>query len=200
MAKRFLNAPDRETVSGYVEKLEEYAGLIGELQYDLAEALESYMDDTDDFLAEAGIRLEEASCERDTNELLYRELNAFRKELLHLLEYCKDNGFQLPRGKYVHYSRLDPDRYDQSPQDPFYIPDPDRHYRALEQDQMERLRMFEAATPMTTVERDALRDYVISQSGLDECRETRWLSFLCGMRTGDEESEEGMVRNGKTPG
>lgn len=177
-------APDRKPVSDLLQKLENYVSNLEELQVGLSDYMEEYMDEAEDSLGEAGCYLEGMSREHRLNRMLCRELNAGRKEMLVLLRILKENGICPPVGKYLHYSRLDAELYMQEPDSPFFIQDPDEHFNSLLSGQMEELRIFEEMTPMTTVEREALRKHIVRDTGLGPGGSTEWKQFLQAFRDG----------------
>ena len=163
-------------------KLYDHINVIEELQEDLAEAIECYRDDSDDEISEMQIYLDDAIREKEINEMLYMELNAGRKELQRLIGCLKEQGIILSDGQYINYGRLDTDCYEQDPDSPFYLENPDDRYRELLQDQYFLLREFEEHTPMTTSEKNALRTHVIRENDFNEGNQNEWDAFLKGFR------------------
>ena len=185
MGKYAVNTPARDGVHALLEKFEDHVAGMEKVLGELSEYMEDYMDETEDMIAEAGCCLEEASREHQMNGMLFRELNAGRKELLSLLELLAENGIQPPEEKHIHYGRLDPGLYVQDPDSPFYIQDPDKHFTSLLSGQLAELVWFEEFTPMTTPEREALRDHVIRKTGFEPDPAGTWSRFLDGLRKGD---------------
>ena len=183
MSRNFINAPDRKTISELLGKFEELASGLEELQCDLADSIECYMEDADDLLSEAECYLDGAAQEHDLNRRLARELNAGRKELLLLLSRLEENGLSPHAGTFIHYSRLDPGFYAQDPGSPFYLQDSDGHYNSLLTSQLEELSYFESVTPMTTNEREALRTYIVEKTGLKDNGPEEWAAVLRDMRS-----------------
>ena len=159
--------PDREPVGRLLGKLEDLVADMEELQGDLSDSVEYYMDETDDMFTEASLYLDDAARDAWSNRMLFRELNAGRKEIISLLALLEDNGICPPDGKHPSRRRLDPALYPQDPDSPFYIQDPDERFGSLLAGQLAELRVFEEATPMTTGEREALRDHIVSRTGFD---------------------------------
>lgn len=186
MRRYMINTPDRETVITLLEKLEDCVGEMEELREDLSDGVEEYMDETEDLFAQAGSFLEDASQEHKLNLMLMRELNACRKELLALFNLLSDHGLQPPKKGPVYFKRLNCSLYEQDPESPFYIQDPDRRFNSLVSTQWTELIQFEAVTPMTTAEREALRDYVISRMGFDPDPEAEWIRKLNSLRNGSD--------------
>ena len=182
MGSYIITAPGREAVSALLEKLEDYVTDLEELQSDLSDYVEAYMDDTEDTLNQAGQCLQETSREHMLNRMLRRELNAVRKELVVMLKLLDDNGIQPQGGMHINYRRLDPGLYEQDPGGPFYIQDPDEHFDSLLTGQLNELMRFEEYTPMTAPEREALLDHVIRKTGFDPDPESEWVRFLDELR------------------
>ena len=189
MRNRLTITPDRKTVNELLEKLEEYVSGMEELQYDLADSVECYMEETEDFYAEADSYLETAADERDLNRMLCRELSAVRRELASVLDCLDSHGLCPPAGRYLHYSRIDPVLYYQDPESPFYIQDPEEYLNSLLAIQLEKLRLFEKETPMTTSEREALREYIVRETGLENNDTLEWGQFLRNLREHTKTSE-----------
>lgn len=176
--------PDREPVGRLLGKLEDLVADMEELQGDLSDSVEYYMDETDDMFTEASLYLDDAARDAWSNRMLFRELNAGRKEIISLLALLEDNGICPPDGKHLSRRRLDPDLYPQDPDSPFYIQDPDERFGSLLAGQLAELRVFEEATPMTTGEREALRDHIVSRTGFDPDAPEEWVRFLLDLRSG----------------
>jgi len=176
MGKYAVNTPARDGVHALLEKLEDHVAGMEKVLGELSEYMEDYMDETEDMIAETGCCLEEASRVHQVNDMLFRELNAGRKELLSLLELLAENGIQPPEEKHIHYGRLDPG---------LYVRDPDKHFASLLSGQLAELVWFEEFTPMTTPEREALRDHVIRKTGFEPDPAGAWSRFLDGLRKGD---------------
>ena len=175
--------PDTDEIVELLGELGEHISSMESLQEDLTAAVECCTDDYDDALAQAGIFLKEAARDREVNEMLLRELNEARKELLRLEGCINGNGIT-PAGEcFIHHDRLTPDLYMQDPDSLFYPENPDEYYRDLLSTQYESLRKFEAETPMTTTERDALRNHVILDTGLQSDNHRDWTAFLKGFRS-----------------
>lgn len=184
--------PDRNPVSELLQKLEDYAADFEELSCELSGCMEEYMDDAEDSLGEAEFCLEGLSREHRLNRMLLRELNAGRKEMLVLLRLLKENGICPPEGEYLHHRRLAPELYLQNPDSPFYIQDPDEHFNMLLAEQMDEMRIFEETIPMTTAEREALREHIVRDTGLDAGGTDEWKRFLQNYRDMmDENIQEG---------
>ena len=184
MEKYIITANGRKAVSALLEKLEDYVTDLEELQSDLSDYAEAYMDDMEDMLNQADQCLQETSWEHRINHMLRRELNAERKELLSLLKLLEKNGIQPPEEPHIDYRRLDPELYEQDPESPFYILSQDEHFDALLAGQLNELVQFEEYTPMTTTERNALQDYVIRRTGFGIDPEAEWGRFLDELRNG----------------
>ena len=181
--KEFLCMPEKKTVDGLIEKLYDHISAMECLQDELAEAIECYADDSDSIMAEMELYLDDAVKCREINNMLYLELNAGRKELLRLIECLRENDIEPPGERYIHYDRLDPDVYEQDPAGPLlYLNDSDEHFQDLLETQYMALLEFEEKTPMTTTERNALRNHVIGKTGLDETGCEEWMAFLSGFR------------------
>ena len=185
-----IDAPERDEINELMGRFEETLSELEELQCCLSEAMETYIDDTEDLFAQTDDYLDSAADEHKVNGMLFRELNAARREILRLLSCLKDNGLCPPEGRYIHYSRLNPGLYIQNPEDPFYEQDPDLQYQALLKGQVEAYIAFEAVTPMTTVERDALREHLISGTTLTPGEKNRWNVFLEKYRAGSYTAEK----------
>lgn len=184
MGKYIITTPGRETVDTLLEKLADYVTDLEELQIDLSDYVEDCLSNLEDTLAQADQYIQGASQEYKLNRMLSRELNAARKEMLTMRKQMEDRGIQLPEGTYIHHRRLDPDLYEQDPDSPFYLPDPNEHFHSLLTGQLNELVRFEEYTPMTTTERQALRDHVIHETGFDPDPEIGWKRFLDGLRAG----------------
>lgn len=185
MRRNHTDTPDREPVGRLLGKLEDLIADMEELQVDLSDSVEYYMDETDDMFTEAGLYLDEAARDAWSNRMLFRELNAGRKEIISLLALLEDNGICPPEGKHLSRRRLDPALYPQDPDSPFYIQDPDERFGSLLAGQLAELRVFEEETPMTTGEREALRDHIVSRTGFDPDAPEEWARFLLDLRSGD---------------
>lgn len=172
----------RETVNALIEKLADYVTDLEELQSDISDYVEDYLDDLEDTLARADQYIQGVSQEHKLNGMLFRELDAARKELLILRKQMEGHGIQPSEGVHIHHRRLDPDLYEQDPDSPFYLPDPDEHFHSLLTGQLHELVRFEEYTPMTTPERQALRNHVIHETGFDPDPENDWTRFLEGLR------------------
>ena len=183
MGRYIVTTSGREAVMGLLEKLADYVTDLEELQDNLSNYAEDYMEDMEDLLNQAGQQLQATSREHRLNRMLLRELNASRKEVLSLLKQMADHDIQPQEGTHIHHRRLNPDLYGQDPETPFYFQDPDEHYNFLLAGQLNALVRFEEYTPMTTAEREALRDYVISKTGFDSDTENDWEMFLDGLRS-----------------
>ena len=177
------NIPDQAGVTGLLDKLSNGISALEELQDELRDAVECYMEESDDLFGEADYYLDGMAHLRRQNQMLYMELNASRKEMLRLLGCLRENGLELPEGKYLHYSRLDPDLYLQDLDVPFYIQDPDEHFSSLLASQLEDLMMFEDSIPMTNIEREALRSHITKRSSLVPDQRTEWESYLQELRS-----------------
>ena len=178
-----LSLPDTNTLVELLAEIEGHISSMERLQEDLTEAIEYYADDCDDTLAQASFLLDEACRNREVNEMLFHELNEARKELLRLEDCLHENGIMPAGDCFIHHDRIKPDLYRQDPDSPIYLDNPDDHYKELLNTQYESLRVFEAETPMTTVERDALRNHVILDSGLESGNHHEWAAFLKGFRS-----------------
>lgn len=182
------------TIEELMGRLEEYASDIEDLYEELSEAIDYYVDDTDDRMSEMECCLDDMSDVRTINEMLYAELNAGRKELLCLIDYLMEAGIPLPEASHIDHRRLDPDTYNQDSGCPFYQEDPDEHFKALLQSQYHSLLSFEEEVPMTTPERKALRAHLILETGLDSNSQREWMEFLRGLRARTNECRK---RNAK---
>ena len=155
-----LSLPDTNAIVELLEELEEHISSMESLQEDLAAAVEYYADDYDDVLAQAEIFLDEAGRDREVNRMLLGELNEARRELLRLEDCLHENGITPDGECFIYHGRIDPGLCIQDPDSP-----------------------FEAETPMTTVERDALRSHVILDTGLQGDNHHEWTAFLKGFRS-----------------
>lgn len=174
----FKNPLGAKTIDDLLRRLYDCSNEMDNLQEELAEAIEAYTDETDDVIAEMELYLEDGRKCKEINEMLYTELNAYRKELLRLIHCLKENGL-VPAGKqYIHYDRLDPDKYEQDPESPFYFDNPDEHFQSLVQDQYGHLQEFEKITPLTMPEQEALLRHVICDTRLDSGNFWEWQVFL----------------------
>ncbi|MDO5139512.1 MAG: hypothetical protein Q4D71_13770 [Oscillospiraceae bacterium] len=178
-----LSLPDTNAIVELLEELEEHISSMESLQEDLAAAVEYYADDYDDVLAQAEIFLDEAGRDREVNRMLLGELNEARRELLRLEDCLHENGITPDGECFIYHGRIDPGLCIQDLDSPFYHESPDDHYKDLLRIQYESLRVFEAETPMTTVERDALRSHVILDTGLQGDNHHEWTAFLKGFRS-----------------
>lgn len=186
MGRYVMNMPGGKETGALLEKLADYVTELEELQTELSDYVEEYMDEVEDSFAEAETYLEEASQEQKVNRLLFRELNACRRELLALLRQSPEHDVRTLEGRYIHHRRLDPDLYMPDPGSAFYIQDPDERFNSMLAGQLAELVWFEEITPMTTAEREALRDHVIRDTGFDPDPKFEWMQFLDKLRSGIE--------------
>ncbi len=182
-----VNSPGRERIYALMNDLRKQIEDAEKLEGILTDAIEDYMDDTDDYMTEAEGFLNTTAANNSHISMLCMELQAGRLEILKLQKMLKDNGIEVPKEEYINRGRLDPDlyRHEEDPDDPysnpdslFYIQDTNQHMNNLLLEQLHEIQRFEQRVPMTTLEREHLRNYIICETGYASNNPRNWKRFL----------------------
>lgn len=182
-----INSPGRERIYALMNDLRKQIEDAEKLESFLTDAIEDYMDDTDDYMTEAEGFLSTTAGNDSLISMMCMELKAGRLEILKLQKMLKDNGIEVPKEEYINRGRLDPDlyRHEEDPDDPcsdheslFYIQDTNQHMNNLLLEQLHEIRRFEQRVPMTTLEREHLRNYIICETGYASNNPRSWKRFL----------------------